>query len=77
MALQTIRFGGFAGVKQGACAGGVPLNWAENAQNVSTAGGKLGRAKGYRAIYPNVAGAARKLRRAYVAPDLSRIYHIY
>ena len=50
MALQTIRFGSFAGVKQGVSAGGIPLNWAENAQNVNTAGGKLDRAKGYRAI---------------------------
>ena len=40
MALETIRFGNFAGVKQGACTGGIPLNWAENAQNVSTTGGK-------------------------------------
>ena len=68
MALQTIRFGSFAGVKQGACAGGVPLNWAENAQNVNTAGGKLDRARGYRAIYPAVTGAARKLRRLFIWP---------
>ena len=46
MALETIRFGNFAGVKQGACTGGIPLNWAENAQNVSTTGGKLGRPRG-------------------------------
>ena len=68
MALQTIRFGGFAGVKQGACAGGIPLNWAEDAQNVSTAGGKLSRAKGYRTILPTVSGAARKLRRLFIWP---------
>lgn len=68
MALQTIRLGGFAGVKQGACAGGVPLNWAEDAQNVNTAGGRLGRAKGYTAIYPAVTGAARKLRRLFIWP---------
>ena len=68
MALQTIRLGSFAGVKQGSCAGGIPLNWAENAQNVSTAGGKLDRAKGYRAIYPRVTGAARKLRRLFIWP---------
>lgn len=68
MALQTIRLGSFAGVKQGACAGSVPLNWAENAQNVTTDGGKLNRAKGYRAIYPTVAGAARKLRRLFIWP---------
>ena len=68
MALQTIRLGSFAGVKQGACAGGIPLNWAENAQNVSTAGGKLGRAKGYRAIYPAVTGLSRKLRRLFIWP---------
>ena len=68
MALQTIRFGSFAGVKQGVSAGGIPLNWAENAQNVNTAGGKLDRAKGYRAIYPSVTGAARKLRRLFIWP---------
>ena len=68
MALQTVRFGSFAGVKQGACGGSVPLNWAEDAQNVSTAGGKLGRAKGYRPLYPPVTGAARKLRRLFVWP---------
>ena len=68
MALQTIRLGSFAGVKQGSCAGGIPLNWAENAQTVSTAGGKLDRAKGYRAIYPRVTGAARKLRRLFIWP---------
>ena len=68
MALETIRFGNFAGVKQGACTGGIPLNWAENAQNVSTTGGKLGRAKGYRAIYPPVTGLARKLRRLFIWP---------
>ena len=67
MALQTIRIGGFAGVKQGACAG-VPLNWAEDAQNVSTAGGRLSRVKGYRAVYPPVTGAARKLRRLFIWP---------
>ena len=68
MALQTIRFGGFAGVKQGACAGSVPLNWAEDAQNVSTVGGKLCRVKGYRTVLPTVTGLARKLRRLYVWP---------
>ena len=68
MALETIRFGNFAGVKQGACTGGIPLNWAENAQNVSTTGGKLGRAKGYRAIYPPVTGLPRKLRRLFIWP---------
>ena len=68
MALQTIRIGSFAGVKQGVSAGGIPLNWAEDAQNVSTAGGKLDRAKGYRAIYPPVSGAARKLRRLFIWP---------
>ena len=68
MALQTIRFGGFAGVKQGACAGSVPLNWAEDAQNVSTTGGRLRRIKGYRAVYPPVTGAARKLRRLFLWP---------
>ena len=68
MALQTIRLGGFAGVKQGACAGGIPLNWAENAQNVTTAGGKLGRMKGYQAIYPAVTGLSRKLRRLFIWP---------
>ena len=65
MALQTIRFGSFAGVKQGACAGGIPLNWAEDAQNVSTVGGRLRRVSGYRAVYPTVTGAARKLRRLF------------
>ena len=68
MALQTIRLGGFAGMKQGACAGGIPLNWAEDAQNVSTAGGKLSRTKGYRAIYPPMIGAPRKLRRLFIWP---------
>ena len=68
MALQTIRFGSFAGVKQGACAGGIPCNWAENAQNVSTAGGKLARVKGYRAVYPAVTGSAAKLRRLFIWP---------
>lgn len=68
MALQTIRLGGFVGVKQGACAGGTPLNWAEDAQNVSTIGGKLDRAKGYRAIYPPVTGLTRKLRRLFIWP---------
>ena len=68
MALQTIRFGSFAGVKQGACAGSVPLNWAEDAQNVSTAGGKLCRVKGYRAVLSTVPGLTRKLRRLFVWP---------
>ena len=68
MALQAIRFGSFAGVKQGACAGGIPLNWAEDAQNVSTVGGKLARVKGYRAIYPAVTGLPRKLRRLVIWP---------
>lgn len=68
MALQTIRFGGFAGVKQGSCAGGVPLNWAEDAQNVSTVGGRLSRVKGYRPILPLVTGATRKLRRLFIWP---------
>ena len=39
MALKSIRFDNFAGVRQGFSAGGVPLNWAADAQNVSTAGG--------------------------------------
>ena len=68
MAMQTMRFGGFAGVKQGACAGSFPLNWAESAQNVTTEGGRLGRVKGYRAVYPTVTGAARKLRRLFLWP---------
>ncbi len=68
MALQTIRLGSFAGVKQGAAAGGVPLNWAEDAQNVSTTGGRLSRVKGYRVLYPPVTGAARKLRRLFLWP---------
>ena len=68
MALETIRLGSFAGVKQGACAGAIPLNWAENAQNVTTVGGKLGRVKGYRALYPAVPGLARKLRRLFIWP---------
>ena len=68
MALETIRLGSFAGVKQGACAGAVPLNWAENAQNVTTVGGKLGRVKGYRTLYPAVPGLARKLRRLFIWP---------
>jgi hypothetical protein len=68
MAVKTIRFSGFAGVKQGVGADIVPLNWAENAQNVSTTGGKLCRVKGYRAILPTVSGAARKLRRLYIWP---------
>jgi len=68
MALQTIRFGNFAGVKQGVGAGSIPLNWAEEAQNVSTAGGKLSRVKGYEAILPRVTGAARKLRRLFIWP---------
>ena len=68
MALQSIRLGGFAGVKQGACAGLVPLNWAENAQNVSTTGGRLSRVKGYRTVYPLVMGETRKLRRLFLWP---------
>ena len=68
MALQTIRISSFAGVKQGSCAGGTPFNWAEDAQNVSTVGGRLRRVKGYRAIYPTVMGAARKLRRLFIWP---------
>ncbi len=68
MALQTIRLGSFAGVKQGACAGSVPLNWAEDAQNVSTAGGRLSRVKGYRTVCPAVTGAPRKLRRLFLWP---------
>ena len=68
MALQTIRLGSFAGVKQGAAAGSIPLNWAEDAQNVSTTEGRLKRVKGYRAIYPTVSGAARKLRRLFLWP---------
>ena len=68
MALQTIRLGNFAGVKQGACAGTVPLNWAEDAQNVSTTGGRLSRVKGYRALYPPVTGMTQKLRRLFLWP---------
>ena len=68
MALQTIRFSGFAGVKQGVSAGSIPLNWAEDAQNVSTVGGRLRRVSGYRAVYPTVTGAARKLRRLFIWP---------
>ena len=68
MALQSIHFGGFAGVKLGGSAGSIPLNWAEDAQNVSTAGGRLRRVRGYRAIYPTVTGAARKLRRLFIWP---------
>ncbi|MBQ3488049.1 MAG: hypothetical protein IJA71_07165, partial [Clostridia bacterium] len=68
MALQTIRFGNFAGVRQGAGAGSIQLNWAANAQNVSTAGGRLSRVKGYEAILPPVTGAARKLRRLFIWP---------
>ena len=49
MALQTIRFGNFAGVRQVVGAGGIKLNWAANAQNVSTACGRLSRVKGYQA----------------------------
>ena len=71
MALKSIRLGGFAGVKQDACAGGVPLNFAENAQNVSTTGGRLSRVKGYRTVYPVVTGAARKLRRLFLWPRSS------
>ena len=68
MALKSIRFDNFAGVRQGFSAGGVPLNWAADAQNVSTAGGRLSRVKGYQAILPPVTGAARKLRRLFIWP---------
>ena len=74
MALQTIHFGNFAGVRQGIGAGGIQLNWAANAQNVSTAGGRLSRVKGYQAILPPVTGAARKLRRLFIwARETGRI----
>lgn len=69
MALQRIYLNDFAGVRQGVCGGSDPLHWALDAQNVSTQGGCLRRAKGYTPLLPPMIGDKGKLRRLFVWPQ--------
>lgn len=68
MGWESIHLNDFVGIQQGACHGSVPLNWAEDAQNVNTEGGCLRRVKGFTPLYPNMIGPKEKLRRLFIWP---------